>query len=236
MIPRKPFVYIMESPSPKDVFNDISEGDHLKKLLLLASIDSRYRRISDRERFRQAAAELSSLAAKIGKRPVLLHVSAHGNSDGIVLTSGEILPWADFRELLLPLNGGLTGPLILCMSSCEGFAACRMAMYEEQALPFFGVIGHAGTPTWGDTAAAFHTFYHLYAKGYGVEEAVKAMRIACGDDEFYATLASDARGAYLNVAQHQPQPNLSDASINPVAVTDDSCLTKESTSSNLFRV
>ena len=102
------------------------------------------------------------LQEEMKARPTLLpiiHISAHGGLDGLELSSKESISWNELRDLLLPINEALSGGLLLCMSSCEGFAACKMAMNETRNQPFLGVIGNYGKPTWSDTAIAYASFY-----------------------------------------------------------------------------
>jgi hypothetical protein len=200
---REPLLYIIESQSPRDVFNNVSEGNHLADLLRLTGVQSQYRKVADLEHFLEAATELGTLVEQLGSRPAVLHISAHGSAAGIGLTSGELVEWNHLREVLMPVNAKMEGRLIVCMSSCEGFAGCRMAMAQQRTLPFLGIVGHTGKPTWGDTAVAFHAFYHLYAKGSSVAEAVAGMCAASGDPGFSAILAEEARDAYLRVLECQ---------------------------------
>ena len=89
------------------------------------------------------------------KNPNLLpivHISAHGDENGIQLSDGTEISWKNMRTVLLPINKALKGLLLLCMSACKGFAACVMAM-EAGELPFMAVIGTHETPTWSDTLA-----------------------------------------------------------------------------------
>lgn len=129
--------------------------------------------------------------------PPILHISAHGSVEGVQLTSDEVVNWNKLRDLIMPINKALKGNLILCMSSCEGFSACRMAMSEGD-IPFLGIIGHSGKPTWSDTAIGFATFYHLLAKGQYVREAVEAMKSASGDNGFQEIQGKIAREIYID--------------------------------------
>jgi len=178
-------VFVIEAPSSKDLYESRSEGQHLCELLRLAGIKSRYHLTADAERFRDALDALYTIAGTLSSEALLLHISAHGNNAGIQLTSGETVTWDQLKQLIMPVNDAVDGRLIVCMSSCEGFSACEMAM-EEGSLPFLGIVGHVAKPSWSDTAVAFHAFYHLYAKGLGVEKATEAMRAASGEPGFVA--------------------------------------------------
>ena len=190
-------VYIVESPSGDDLYHKRFEGEILSKALALADIPSEHRLAVDLAAFNAALTHQlqSYLSSSQGRLPVL-HISAHGSEDGIVLTDGTKIDWIQLREKIMPLNEALGGYLILCMSSCKGFQACRMAMQAGES-PFYGVIGHSGKPSWIDTAVAFMTFYHLLAKGRKVPDIVKAMRIASGDSDFKQILSTEARRVFV---------------------------------------
>lgn len=190
-------VYIIESPSPVDLYHKISEGELLSRALSLAGIPSTHRLTVNLEAFKASLTiGLQEHLNQADALPPILHISAHGSREGIQLTSGEVVNWTELRDLIMPINKALNGNLILCMSSCEGFNACRMAMSEGD-IPFLGIIGHSGKPTWSDTAIAYATFYHLLAKGHYMQEAVKAMKSASGDSGFQEIQGKIAKEIYI---------------------------------------
>ncbi len=197
-------MYIIESPSASDVYHKRYEGDMLQKALSLDLIYSAHRIVVNSEAFK--ASLLVGLEEQVKTYANLLpivHISAHGGADGIELTSGEIIGWEELKALLTPINKALNGSLFLCMSSCEGFSACRMAMNKDDELPFFAVIGNKGRPVWSDTAIAYASFYHLISKGCYVVDAVKAMCEASGDTGFTAITGAEAKKAFVDVIEHQ---------------------------------
>jgi hypothetical protein len=202
------FVYIIESPSAPDMYHRRFEGDMLQKALALDVILSAHRIAVSKEAFYAAVqVGLGQEMMQWYKDQVpIIHISAHGSQQGLQLTDTTIIPWVELKQLLLPLNEALKGNLILCMSSCEGAAACQMAMTQEEkeAYPFFGVVGHSKTPTWSDTAVGYAAFYHLIKKGYYLIDAVKGMCEASGDDGFSLIRASDARKAFIDSIKNQP--------------------------------
>ena len=190
-------VYIIESPSPKDLYEKKLEGEILCKALSLAGIHSSQKLTVDADAFSHSLTYgLYEHVRKSDGLPPILHISSHGNKDGLLLTSNEIIEWIDLKKYMIPINKALNGNLILCLSSCEGFSGCKMAMTEGE-IPFLGLISHKGKPTWSDTSIGFATFYHLLAKGYSIPDAVIAMRKASGDDEFVEILASRVQQAYI---------------------------------------
>lgn len=139
----------------------------------------------------EAMAEASNLIP-------MLHISAHGFNDGIQLSSGEIIQWLELRELLIPINKALNGNLIVCMSTCEGYAGSQMAMVDSDDHPFFALIGNGSKPTWPETTVAFSTFYHLIANVRYVSDAVEAMCVSSGNNNFYLTTAEESKQGYLD--------------------------------------
>jgi len=192
------FVYIIESPNPPDLYHKRYEGDMLERALILDSIPSSHRIAVNQEAFKAALLVGLEEQMKLHKNLIpIIHISAHGSTEGVGLTSGEVITWESLKKLLLPINRAMKGSLILCMSSCEGYAACEMAMSEEDELPFFAVVGHVGKPSWSDTAVAYTAFYHLVSKGCYVSDAVKAMREASGETGFMLIIGSKVKERFV---------------------------------------
>lgn len=200
------FVYIIESPSAPDLYHGRSEGALLASALRLDGIPCVTRTAINREAFVAALRIGLPEAMKLfqGRHPIL-HISAHGASQGIQLSDGDIVAWADLQQLLTPVNGSLGGALLLCMSSCKGYSACRMAMQAEAdaAYPYFAMVGNFGEPTWSDTTVSYLTFYHLLAKGHTIPGAVAAMNAASGLDSWTAEAAIETRRGYIEFLQER---------------------------------
>lgn len=178
------FVHMIESPAPDDLFDGRTEGRMLWEALRLAGIRTWYRLAATVATFDRALqAELVSAITYYRALPIL-HISAHGKEEGVGLTDGSFLTWQQLHDRLVPLNRALGGALILCMSSCFDARGCRMAMRENESLPFHAMVGHFGSPTWSDAAVAFVAFYHRLFKGAGVDMSIAAMRQASGDAGF----------------------------------------------------
>ncbi len=201
--PRNIFVYIIESPSPKDFFEDVHEGEIISKTLTLAGVKNECRRVVNRNFFKMAL--LDFFSKSVGAIPIL-HISAHGDKNGFQLTNeadqGQILEWSFLTDFFQAINDVQSGQLLLCMSSCEGFSACKMAMKKESVThPFFGVIGNRRKPTYSDTLIGFSTFYHLFKKGASVVDAVNAMKYASGNFDFDCITAAEAQNRYIKVLE-----------------------------------
>ena len=146
------FVYIVESPSAPDLYHGRSEGTLVAQAVALDTIPCVTRTAIDPGAF--TAALRIGLPEAMKAYPHLLpilHVSAHGGRDGLQLSNGELVTWHDLRSLVEPINASLEGTLILCMSACEGYAACQMAMRDgDDPHPYMGLVGNYGKPTWSD--------------------------------------------------------------------------------------
>lgn len=204
------FVNIIESPSDQDIYFGRSEGAIIQQAVNLNNIPCSLRFTISRDAFIYALThELPQVIKNHNDRAPVLHISAHGFPEGIQLSNGDQITWQDLREILKPLSEALKGNLLICMSSCSGASACCMAMHTtDTEEPFFAIIGHPNEPTWPDTAVAYATFYHLIAKGYHIDEAVKAMQIASGDSKFRVITAQTAKQAYIDVLEKMENEKL----------------------------
>lgn len=201
-------VYIVESPSPDDFYKQNFEGNALMQGLKLDNIASSYHQTVDlnsfKNAFRRGLVEYYKKSNDI-TLPIL-HISAHGDKDGIQLTSGERLIWDELRELLIPINESLSKSigLILCLSTCYGLSGMRMAM-KDDSKAFGGIVANNDKPAWNETYLAYSVFYHLFRRGETVEKCITAMRLASGNSNFHYITQTFARQAYLLELKKQQQ-------------------------------
>lgn len=203
------FVYIIESPKPPDLLDGRTEGRVLSEALTLAGIAHTYSIAADLSMFDLALGQRLVDAWGQYQQPPILHLSMHGNRDGIAFTSGEFLTWNQLRQKLLPLIRVLPNALLICMSSCFGHSGCRLAMYLDNEPHFWALVGHPDSVSWPDAAVAYVTFYHLFFKGSPVTACVDAMKIASGDNRFLISIGADARRGWAEYVQRLQAPSLS---------------------------
>lgn len=199
------FVYIIESPSSKDFYEGKSEGALIEKAVSLNNILSTLKTVVSKETLSNAL-RIGIYEEMIKYKDLLpiIHLSAHGSAEGIELTNKEILKWSELRDYFKPINKAFNGNLLLCMSSCHGFSACRMSMHKtDTEYPFWGLVGNDTKPLWSETAVAYTTFYHHIALGDTLPNAVKAMKVASGNEGFSFIEAKDAQDVYLKVLAKQ---------------------------------
>jgi hypothetical protein len=132
-----------------------------------------------------------------------LHFSAHGNDQGLGLTSGEFVSWAELRELLVNFarSTGYLGEkgialLSVTFSVCEGATASRM-FRGPLPQPCVAVVGPTHSVSWPDSLVAFITFFHqMIVKDKSAQEAVMIMNQAAGfTDVFQCIRYSDVNCA-----------------------------------------
>ena len=216
-MPMNGFVYVIESPAGRDLLDGRTEGRVLTEALRLASIPYWYSLASDKAMLVEALGSRLGEAWKHHQKMPILHLSMHGNADGLSLTSGEFLWWHELRAILLPLMRAMRGGLLVCMSSCFGSSGCRMALCSDNEPNFWALVGNAQSPTWADAAIAYMSFYHLFFKGFNIQLCVDSMKVASGDHNFLHLLGAEMKASWNSfIQQHQQQI----ASAVPQAATE----------------
>ena len=205
------FIYIVESPNAEDLRHHRYEKDVLTSGLALAEIPHHYNFVSDLDSLSQAL-QINVFEEWVKKGVLLdpiLHISAHGNDNGISLLSGQFIDWFQLRQLLLPLLNISAGKLLICMSTCSGISAVRLAMYEDDHKPFWALVGSSTKPSWADAATAFLAFYqHLLLREFDLDTCVGSMCVAAGHHNFTQFYGSAVRAMYITVSHSKPATEL----------------------------
>ncbi len=193
------FVFVIESPSPVDLYHRRSEAEIIRQAVYLNKIPCIVRTAVNLEAFEASLKiGLAEEMKRYGGLIPILHISAHGYSEGIQLSDNTVIPWANLRQFLAPINTALKNGLLVCLSCCEGYSGTRMAMFiEDKGYPFYAIVANSEKPLWSETAVAYSTFYHLLSKGEFIVDAVNAMRIASGNKTFWVETAEQSRQGYL---------------------------------------
>ena len=205
------FVNIVESPKDSEIYNNTSEAMLLKKAITLNDIPCISRVAINKSNFFKGIYEGFIEGLERYKYIPILHISCHGSANGIKLSCGDVIQWNEIRDYLCLLNKYLKDSLLLCMSSCEGFSACKMAMQDGKAQhPFLALIGNDKSPTWPESAIAYATFYHLIINGSTIEYATEAMCTASGNKDWKNITYLEAHQRYINcLKQIRPEGLLS---------------------------
>jgi hypothetical protein len=159
-MPDKIFVHIIESPGAKDFLEDRQEGQVLRSMLSLIGASARVYTVVNRRMFQEAVKRIAAFhggSEGMGFVP-MLHISCHGNEQGLGLTDNGGLSWQDLASIIRPLSVAAPGNLMVSMSSCSGYEALAMARTEDQP-PYAILVGPSGPVEWSASAVAFCSYY-----------------------------------------------------------------------------
>ena len=194
----QPFVYIVDSPSNNDLYDGYSIGMALRDTLRAIRIPCIYKLSTDFNTFQASlsiglkeAISVFQVQSNLSSYP-FIHLCTHGFENGIVLTNNTFIDWQQLKKLLLT-HKSITGfePYI-CMASCNGYQAINMANAFDKS--FSVLIGNTGIVLQSDLMVAYLSFYnHLFYKSATFEQAVRAMRSASGNQNFYYALGDAIR-------------------------------------------
>ncbi len=182
------FVYVIESPSAEDFFNNRSEGEMLRKTLSLHDLNCVLKTTTDRKNFINALeVDVFNEIERHSNMQLIIHISAHGYKGGLCLTSKETIGWTEIAKILEPINVKMNGTLLLCLSACDSSSACTMGQGTNE--PFISMVANKSKPSWSETATAYSCFYHLFSKGHRARDVVEIMCKASDNEHFvFATL------------------------------------------------
>ena len=188
------YVHIVESPSPADLHNGITEGRALCSMLDIAKIPYSYSLVVDLDQFKIAMTERIYKAIRrydLDKYPIL-HLSTHGNEKGIQLTNQHetrnILPWSKLAEYIRPVHDILKDMdgLGVCMSCCGGAHGTEMAqVIHAENIPYSWIVGSFANIKYSDAALAYSAFYsRLHCGADNIDLLLKAIRVTSGIPDF----------------------------------------------------
>ena len=184
---------MVESPSPDNFYDKCWQGQGLAELLKLSGSKSEHRFVTDKDHFKRAlSVETVRALMNGGKRFPIIHITAHGDEACIWLTNGDSLSWAELRDVFLPLNDLLSRRLVVCMSTCKGWNACKTAMTLGR-VPYFLMVASTEDLSWSESSVAFATFYHQLALGLHPDVIVSNMKAASQHPYFASVFGKQVR-------------------------------------------
>lgn len=193
-------VHIIESPNKIDIEIDRKEGYALGEALRLSNVKYSIYNVIDKNSFTNAINQIIEKTRDNKKYigAVTIHISMHGNTEGLRLTSDEIISWEMFAiELvkfkdthsLISLPDGIhkISPIALSFSSCEGYNGYKINDFsKENESLFMHIIGPIIPVSWVDSLIAFTTFYHnTLNHNIGLIESIKRMNSAANLDNVF---------------------------------------------------
>ncbi len=151
------YIHIIESPGQRDIAEDRCEGKVLSEMLRLIGIEFEYRMVRNVQDWESALTEFTAQVKGKNRTP-LLHISMHGNEDGLVLTDGSITAPDELGSQFRRVKTRLNGELVICLSACSGYFPAYYACRDD--VPF-GMLLAAPTRTvrWDEAALWYCVFY-----------------------------------------------------------------------------
>lgn len=183
------YVHIIESPSPEDLLDGLSEGATLCNFLQIAGVPYLYNLVVDRQRLDEALTVRVMQGLQRNLVPVI-HIAAHGGEEGIQLTdqrkNGELVTWKELAALLAPINTASGGKLGIGLSCCRGKHGKSMAhVVKQEHLPVSWIVGTEQDANYCDLALAFVSFYRALQRGTADAKVVfDAIRVLTGVTDF----------------------------------------------------
>ncbi len=168
-------VFILESPSPLDLLENRGERLALEQVCKLVGYDAVTFLLRDGREFRQTCRYVSGIQGnKNDKTPLFLHISLHGNEDGIAVGE-DLITWPDLAMEVQKMYDNLRyyhGPVILILSAC---GANRQELTDELTKrlkgatepyvpPEFIFVFAEDTVDWRDAVVTWTIFYRQIAK------------------------------------------------------------------------
>ncbi len=194
-------VYIVESLCPDDEGNGRFEGIFLGHLLRLHGKNPQYKYVRTRGEFESAIRKFGD------SRYRYLHISAHGDPDGICTTNQDDIDVEDFAEMLEPYMKGRR----LFFSSCEVVSE-RLAKEVVAPTLCTSVVGPTEKIKFHDSAVVWATIYHLVfsedsqaiSRANLLEKLQKACDLFEVEFAYYTKTEKNKRGYTANLlAKHE---------------------------------
>ncbi len=178
------YVHIVESPSPAELRDGVTEGRALCSFLDIAGIPYSYSLAVDLDQFRIAMTNKVDEAINGFSKLPILHLSVHGGEGGIQLTNQEKLLWSELADYIHPINNRLNGRLDVCMSCCGGAYGAQMAQVFPDS-PYNWLVGSFADVALPDIALAYSILYRRVHCGYeNLLELIETVRAASGISDF----------------------------------------------------
>jgi len=162
-------VMIAESVGRKDFYIGQTDGYAANEVLRIQQVRAAYRVVLDKPRLIRAIAEACILNMKI------LHLSCHGDDDGIVLTDGTEIDWLSLGKLLRRY-ARLDRSLVL--SCCSGGYVGVTKAFQKEAVIFGHVFGSTAEEGVGftDSCLAWSILYNqIYEHGFARSDLRRTM-------------------------------------------------------------
>jgi hypothetical protein len=163
-------VLVIESNDSEDFYDGRLDGVLTAELLKLMHAKPKLRYALDLKHFKKSVTEASQ------NKYDVIHVSCHGNDDGIVLANNARLNWNDFVDCFQQGDGC---PSALVMSSCCGATAgIGEAFARADKRPDI-IFGSTDSRHFDEYAVAWALLYKEFSEGVTQDAAQIALKKIC---------------------------------------------------------
>lgn len=146
-------VLIIESGSPNDFYRDQLDGNSTLRLLQLLNVKSEMHIVLDKTRLGRA------LRLAADETFDVIHLSCHGDTDGIRLADGTDIDWDELATLFQKHK---VQPRALVMSACCGASSGIGEAFAEVRLRPDIIFGSKDARDYHDYAVAWAILYRIF--------------------------------------------------------------------------
>ena len=164
-------VFLLESPDALDLLEERGERTSLEQVCKLFGHDATSFLLRDSVDLNRTLLYIGSIGRidDAGNSPLFIHISVHGNSEGIVVGSDDV-SWNDFTDMISQTYDNLdnyAGAIILILSACganrQKFTNFIQNMYEERQIvnpPDYVFVFSETEISWRSAVVTWTMFYH----------------------------------------------------------------------------
>jgi hypothetical protein len=185
-------VFIIESSYPKDFYRQQLDGIAAQGILNILGVRNKLRFALDLKHFESAIAEAKA------RNYAVIHLSCHGDKNGVALANGDQLSWDEFAD---SFQRNDLCPKALVMSSCCGATRGIRKVFENKAKRPAIIFGSSDERSYGEYTVAWAILYHRFKEdGINKDSAQQALKEinAVVSDKFLYRRWSNSRGEYLS--------------------------------------
>lgn len=144
-----------------------------------------------------------------------LHIESHGGDDGIRLANGETIIWADFMDLIRPINVKMGHLLVLVLAMCLGGAIVSTINSKDRA-PYRVCICSCKEVTVDQIRRGFASFYSDYTSPLDIVKGISALQqeLSTENNKYGPFRIISARDVFKLTFNLDSNPNAKDHLIN----------------------
>lgn len=170
-------IFILEAPDPMDLLQGRSEREALEKVCKLIGHEVFTFHVKSKSELKTISKYISSIDSEHDETnnaniPLCIHISAHGNKNGLGF-GYDFIKWKELFKCLKPLFSELDdyeGNTILVISACRASNQELTDFFEDEFendddfIPPIYLFVTMGSPLWDDALVSWANFYHQLPK------------------------------------------------------------------------